>query len=81
MVVAATCQILPTSASTHILTHVHQACSKRMVHDGVKGKIVFTSSALGYFSLVGYSTYSPGKFATRGTCSSLSAPRLLESDY
>ena len=37
-----------------------------MVKSGVKGKIVFVSSILGYFSLVGYSTYSPGKHAIRG---------------
>ena len=38
-----------------------------MVRDGVKGKLVFTSSVLGYFSMVGYAPYSPGKFAVRGT--------------
>lgn len=37
-----------------------------MVRDGVKGKIVFVGSVLAYFSMVGYSTYSPGKFAIRG---------------
>lgn len=37
-----------------------------MVKQGVKGKVVFVSSVLGYFSIVGYSTYSPGKFALRG---------------
>ena len=37
-----------------------------MVKHGVKGKLVMCSSILGYFSLVGYSTYSPGKFAVRG---------------
>ena len=37
-----------------------------MIRDGVKGKIVFVSSVLGYFSIVGYSPYSPGKFALRG---------------
>ena len=44
-----------------------QTASKRMVKEGVKGKIVFVASVLGYFSIVGYSTYSPGKFAVRGT--------------
>ena len=33
---------------------------------GTKGKIVFVSSILGYFGLIGYSTYSPGKHAIRG---------------
>lgn len=37
-----------------------------MVRQGVKGKIVFVSSVLGMMSFVGYSTYSPGKFALRG---------------
>ena len=37
-----------------------------MVREGIKGKVVFCSSILGYFSMVGYSTYSPGKFAIRG---------------
>jgi 3-dehydrosphinganine reductase len=37
-----------------------------MVKDGVKGKIVFVASVLAYFSIVGYSPYSPGKFAIRG---------------
>ena len=39
-----------------------------MVRQGIKGKVVFCSSILGYFSMVGYSTYSPGKFALRGAC-------------
>ena len=29
-------------------------------------KIVFVSSVLGYFSMVGYTSYSPAKFAIRG---------------
>ena len=40
-----------------------------MVRDGVKGKIVFVGSTLAYMSIVGYSPYSPGKFAVRGTFS------------
>ena len=40
--------------------------SKRMVSDKTQGKIVFVSSILGYFSIVGYSSYSPAKFALRG---------------
>jgi len=49
------------------LTFWHrQAASKRMVRTGTKGKIVFVSSVLGYFGLVGYSSYSPGKHAIRG---------------
>lgn len=43
-----------------------QAGSKEMARQGIKGKIVFVSSVLAFFSIVGYSTYSPGKFAIRG---------------
>ncbi|KIP05772.1 hypothetical protein PHLGIDRAFT_24924 [Phlebiopsis gigantea 11061_1 CR5-6] len=53
------------------------AMSKRMVAEGVKGKIVFTSSVLGYFSIVGYSPYSPGKFAIRGLAEALQSEFLL----
>jgi hypothetical protein len=44
----------------------HQVASKRMVRTNTKGKIVFVSSVLGYFGMIGYSTYSPGKHAIRG---------------
>jgi 3-dehydrosphinganine reductase len=37
-----------------------------MVKDGTRGKIIFVSSVVGYMSFVGYSTYSPAKFALRG---------------
>ncbi|KAI0959479.1 hypothetical protein AcW1_004292 [Taiwanofungus camphoratus] len=40
--------------------------AKRMARQRVKGKIVFVSSFLGYMSIIGYSPYSPGKFAIRG---------------
>ncbi len=43
-----------------------QVASKRMVRTCTKGKIVFVSSILGYFGMIGYSTYSPGKHAIRG---------------
>ena len=45
---------------------LHQAATKEMVRQGIKGKIVFVSSVLGLMSFVGYTTYSPGKFAIRG---------------
>ncbi|KAJ2976955.1 hypothetical protein NUW54_g11486 [Trametes sanguinea] len=48
-----------------------QVASKEMVKQGVKGKIVFVSSILAYFSIVGYSTYCPGKFALRGLAEAL----------
>nr|GAT59480.1 oxidoreductase [Mycena chlorophos] len=53
------------------------AATKRMVRDGTKGKIIFTSSVLGYFSIVGYSTYSPGKFALRGLAEALRSEMQL----
>ncbi|KAI0785562.1 oxidoreductase [Abortiporus biennis] len=53
------------------------AVSKRMVKDGVKGKIVFVGSVLSYMSIVGYSTYSPGKFAVRGLAETLRQELLL----
>jgi 3-dehydrosphinganine reductase len=37
-----------------------------MIRTNTKGKIVFVSSVLGYFGMIGYSTYSPGKHAIRG---------------
>ena len=43
-----------------------QVASKRMMRTDTKGKIVFVSSVLGYFGMIGYSTYSPGKHAIRG---------------
>jgi len=43
-----------------------QVASKRMMRTNTKGKIVFVSSILGYFGMIGYSTYSPGKHAIRG---------------
>ncbi|KAI0343504.1 oxidoreductase [Trametopsis cervina] len=53
------------------------AASKRMVRDGVQGKIVFVASVLAYFSFVGYSTYSPGKFAIRGLAEALQSEFLM----
>ncbi|KAI0832368.1 oxidoreductase [Trametes gibbosa] len=51
--------------------------TKEMVKQGVKGKLVFVSSVLGYFSIVGYSTYSPGKFAIRGLAEALQSELML----
>ncbi|KAH9938200.1 oxidoreductase [Fomitopsis serialis] len=53
------------------------AASKRMVSRREKGKLVFVSSFLGYFSLVGYAPYSPGKFAIRGLAEALQSEFLL----
>ena len=49
-----------------------------MVREGVRGKIVFVSSVLGYFSMVGWAPYAPGKFAIRGT-SSLPTRSVMDS--
>jgi 3-dehydrosphinganine reductase len=43
------------------------AAAKRMVRDGVRGKIAFVSSVVGYMSIAGYSNYAPGKHALRGS--------------
>ncbi|KAI0750735.1 oxidoreductase [Daedaleopsis nitida] len=53
------------------------AATKAMVKQGLKGKIVFCSSILGYFSVVGYCTYSPGKFAIRGLAETLHSEFML----
>lgn len=68
---AQACTALVCSASRglqqiSLLGATVQAGSKEMARQGVKGKIVFVSSVLAFFSIVGYSTYSPGKFAIRG---------------
>ncbi|KAI9448374.1 oxidoreductase [Lactarius indigo] len=56
------------------------AASKRMVRTRTsKGKIVFVSSLLGYFGMIGYSTYSPGKHAVRGLAETLRQELLLYS--
>ena len=54
---------------------VSQAGAKRMVHDRVKGKMVFVGSTLSYMSMVGYSPYAPGKHAVRGEPHNLPAAR------
>ena len=41
-----------------------------MVEHGIKGRIVFVSSAIGLFSFAGYSAYSPAKYAIRGESAS-----------
>ncbi|KAJ7908299.1 oxidoreductase [Mycena leptocephala] len=53
------------------------AAAKRMAHDRFPGKIVFTSSVLGYMSIVGYSSYSPGKHALRGLAETLRSELIL----
>jgi 3-dehydrosphinganine reductase len=45
--------------------------AKLWVRQNAPGTLVFTSSFLGYTSFVGYSPYSPGKFAIRGLADSL----------
>lgn len=51
--------------------------AKRMASRHEKGKIVFVASVLAYFSIVGYSTYSPGKFAIRGLAEALQSELIL----
>lgn len=40
--------------------------SQLMAKTRTQGKIVFVSSVVGYMSMFGYSTYTPGKHAIRG---------------
>ncbi|EIM88327.1 oxidoreductase [Stereum hirsutum FP-91666 SS1] len=51
--------------------------SQRMAKTRTKGKIVFVSSVLGYMSMFGYSTYTPGKHAIRGLADTLRQEMLL----
>ncbi|KDQ64577.1 hypothetical protein JAAARDRAFT_117758 [Jaapia argillacea MUCL 33604] len=53
------------------------AAAKRMARDHFQGRIVFVSSVLGYMSMIGYSTYSPGKFALRGLAETLRSELIL----
>ncbi|OBZ70022.1 3-ketodihydrosphingosine reductase TSC10 [Grifola frondosa] len=53
------------------------AAAKHMVRQRSKGKIVFVSSVLGYMSIIGYSPYSPGKFAIRGLAETLQSEMML----
>ncbi|KAI0667845.1 oxidoreductase [Trametes maxima] len=55
--------------------------AKEMVRQRVKGKIVFVSSVLAFFSIIGYASYSPGKFALRGLAETLKSElKLYEID-
>lgn len=45
--------------------------TKLMVRQKVRGKILLVGSTLSFFSMVGYTSYSPGKFAIRGLAESL----------
>ncbi|KAJ3739406.1 oxidoreductase [Lentinula detonsa] len=53
------------------------AYTKQLVRSQTSGKLVFTCSLLGYMSLIGYSTYSPGKHALRGLAESLRSELIL----
>lgn len=48
------------------LCTVHEGI-KRMKDEGKRGKVVFTSSVMGLMGFAGYSSYSPSKFAIRGS--------------
>jgi len=52
-----------------------------MVRQGVKGKIVFVSSTLGYMTFVGWANYAPGRHALRGLGDTLESElRLYDID-
>ncbi|KAJ7054992.1 oxidoreductase [Mycena amicta] len=53
------------------------AAAKKMVRDGVNGKIVLVSSTLGYMSFVGYASYAPPKHALRGLADTLASEFML----
>ncbi|KAJ4478179.1 oxidoreductase [Lentinula aciculospora] len=53
------------------------AYTKQIVRDKTPGKLVFTCSLLGYMSMIGYSTYSPGKHALRGLAETLRSELIL----
>ncbi|KAK7470577.1 3-dehydrosphinganine reductase [Stygiomarasmius scandens] len=57
------------------------AFAKRAAHvnDKKNRKLVFVCSTLGYMSIVGYSSYAPGKHALRGLAETLRSELLLYS--
>ncbi|WVQ79783.1 hypothetical protein IAT38_001883 [Cryptococcus sp. DSM 104549] len=55
---------------------VHEVI-KMMVKQRRTGKVVFVASLLGYTSFVGYSMYSPAKYALRGLADTLRSEMLL----
>jgi 3-dehydrosphinganine reductase len=46
--------------------HTARAFASKMLQSGKRGRIVFVSSTVGLMGMVGYSQYSPTKFALRG---------------
>lgn len=48
-----------------------------MVRQSRKGRLVFVSSTLGYMSLIGYSSYGPGKHALRALADTLRSELML----
>ncbi|KAJ3885238.1 oxidoreductase [Lentinula edodes] len=53
------------------------AYTKQIVHRKTPGKLIFVSSLLGYMSIIGYSSYAPGKHALRGLAETLRSELLL----
>lgn len=50
---------------------------KRMVEQGIKGKVVLVSSILGLISFIGFSQYSPTKYAIKGLAETLRNELIL----
>ncbi|KAF9977085.1 3-dehydrosphinganine reductase [Actinomortierella ambigua] len=50
---------------------------KRMVRDGVKGKVVLVSSTMGMVAFAGYAAYTPTKYALTGLAETLRNELLL----
>ncbi|KAF8591601.1 NAD(P)-binding protein [Ramaria rubella] len=53
------------------------AATQKMVQDRIQGKIVFVGSTLSLMSMIGYSSYSPGKHAIRGLAEGLRSELIL----
>lgn len=51
--------------------------TERMVQKGIRGRIVLVSSTVGLMGMVGYSQYSPTKFAIRGLAECLRQELLI----
>jgi 3-dehydrosphinganine reductase len=52
-----------------------------MVADGIRGKLVFVSSTLGFLGFAGYTHYSPTKYAVRGKLLKLTLLLLCHDTY
>ncbi|KAI8453726.1 hypothetical protein BY996DRAFT_7137945 [Phakopsora pachyrhizi] len=70
---------LRRSIEVNLLTAVWttRIAARKMAKQGVKGRLVLTSSILGFFGLPGYSAYTTSKHALRGLAESLRLEMIL----